>query len=43
MRYLIGALVLWCIGYFGGDILISSLWLGFAFGFIDKMNPNERI
>jgi len=37
MRYFIGAWVLFAIGYMGGDVLISSLWVGAAYGFIDFM------
>jgi hypothetical protein len=41
MRYFIGAWVLCCIGYVGGDILTSSLGVGVAFGFIDFMKERS--
>mgnify|MGYP004071852215 CR=1 len=41
MRYIFGAFVLYCIGALGGDILISALWLGVAYGFIDLMKQEK--
>ena len=37
MRYVIGAWILYAIAYLGGDIIISSIWIGAAYGFIDIM------
>jgi|TARA_Y100000310_G_scaffold2072_1_gene2582 hypothetical protein len=37
MRYFTGAFVLYCIGFMGGDVLFSALWIGIAYGFIDIM------
>ena len=38
MRYAIGAFMLYWIGWIGGDIIISALWIGLAYGFIDTMS-----
>ena len=37
MRYVIGAFMLYVVGWMGGSILITSLWIGAAYGFIDIM------
>ena len=37
MRYVFGAFVLYSIGFLGGDIIIASIWVGIAYGFIDIM------
>ena len=41
MRYLFGVSVLYSIGYFGGDVLTTSLWMGAAYGFIDLMKERS--
>tara|TARA_B100001167_G_C16553490_1_gene204555 strand:+ start:256 stop:381 length:126 start_codon:yes stop_codon:yes gene_type:complete len=41
MRYIFGAFMLYWIGWVGGDILVSALWLGIAYGFIDLMKHTE--
>ena len=41
MRYVIGAFLLYCIGWMGGDILLSAIWLGIAYGFIDLMKQQK--
>ena len=41
MRYVFGAFVLYSIGFFGGDIIIASIWVGIAYGFIDLMKDNK--
>mgnify|MGYP001176011428 FL=1 len=42
LRYLIGMYGLYWIGFMGGDIIWSALWIGLAFGFIDFMK-GERL
>ena len=37
MRYFVGTLLLYCIGMLGGNILLSALLIGLAYGFIDSM------
>ena len=41
MRYFFGVSVLYSIGYFGGDVLTSSLCMGAAYGFIDHMKERS--
>ena len=41
MRYAVGAFLLYTIGYLGGDIIIASIWVGIAYGFIDLMKQGE--
>ena len=41
MRYVIGAFMLYVVGWMGGNILISALWIGAAFAFIDIMREGE--
>ena len=41
MRYVIGAFMLYAVGWMGGNILISALWIGAAFAFIDIMREEE--
>ena len=41
MRYAFGAFILYTVGYFGGDIIIVSIWMGIAYGFIDLMKQGE--
>ena len=41
MRYVFGAFLVFTIGYFGGDILVASLWLGAVYGFIDTMRQGK--
>jgi len=40
-RYLIGIWGLYWIGWMGGDILLTALWFGIAFGFIDIMKQGK--
>ena len=40
-RYFIGGYILYWIGWFGGDIIIASISLGIAFGFIDLMKEKS--
>jgi len=37
MRYIFGTFVLYCIGWLGGDILLSAIFIGVAYGFIEYM------
>jgi len=41
MRYFIGAWILYAIAYLGGDIIIASIWIGVAYGFIDLMKQGR--
>ena len=41
MRYVLGVFVLYSIGFSGGDILIASLCMGIAYGFIDIMKQGK--
>ena len=41
MRYVVGAFLLYCTGWLGGDILISAIWIGIAYGFIDLMKQGK--
>jgi len=41
MRYALGAFLLYSIGYLGGDIIIASIWMGVAYGFIDLMKQGK--
>ena len=41
MRYVIGAFMLYWTGLLGADILMASLWLGVAYGFIDLMKEGR--
>ena len=41
MRYAVGSFLLYCTGWLGGDVLISSIWIGVAFGFIDLMKQGK--
>ena len=41
MRYVIGAFMLYTIAYLGGDIIIASIWIGVAYGFIDLMKQGR--
>ena len=41
MRYAVGAFLLYIVGYFDGDIIIASIWVGVAYGFIDLMKQGE--
>jgi len=41
MRYAVGAFLLYIVGYFGGDIIIASIWMGIAYGFIDLMKQGK--
>ena len=41
MRYFIGAWILYAIAYLGGDIIISSIWIGVAYSFIDIMKQGK--
>jgi hypothetical protein len=41
MRYVIGAFLLYCIGWFGGNILFSAIMIGVAYGFIDVMKQEK--
>ena len=41
MRYVIGAFMLYWIGWIGGDTIISALWIGLAYGFIDTMSARS--
>ena len=41
MRYAFGAFILYTVGYLGGDIIITSIWMGIAYSFIDLMNQGE--
>ena len=37
MRYIVGTFILCWIGWLGGDVLVTSLWIGATYGFIDFM------
>ena len=41
MRYALGAFLLYTIGYLVGDIIIASIWMGIAYGFIDLMKQGR--
>ena len=41
MRYFFGLWMLYGIGYLGGDIIVASLWVGAAYGFIDFMKERS--
>ena len=42
MRYVIGAFILYGVGWIGGNILMTALWIGIAYGFIDYMAGKVR-
>ena len=42
MRYIFGTFVLYCVGWLGGDVLLSAVWIGAAYGFIDFMELGQR-
>ena len=42
MRYFVGTMMLYWIGLLGGDILMSALWIGLVYGFIDSMKGRIR-
>ena len=37
MRYIFGTFMLYCVGWMGGDVLFSAIFIGAAYGFIDTM------
>tara|TARA_Y100000310_G_C20467288_1_gene708265 strand:+ start:434 stop:562 length:129 start_codon:yes stop_codon:yes gene_type:complete len=37
MRYIFGTFMLYCVGWLGGDVLFSAIFIGVAYGFIDNM------
>jgi hypothetical protein len=41
MRYAVGTFLLYCTGWLGGDILISAIFIGIAYGFIDLMKQGK--
>jgi len=41
MRYFIGTWILYAIAYLGVDIIIASIWIGAAYGFIDLMKERN--
>ena len=41
MRYFVGTWLLYAIAYMGGDIIVVSLWMGAAYGFIDLMKERR--
>tara|TARA_Y100000780_G_scaffold2925_1_gene2715 strand:- start:259 stop:387 length:129 start_codon:yes stop_codon:yes gene_type:complete len=41
MRYLFGALVLYTVGYLGGNVLFAAIWIGIGYGFIDLMREGR--
>ena len=41
MRYFVGTWLLYAIAYMGGDIIVASLWMGAAYGFIDFMKERS--
>jgi hypothetical protein len=41
MRYAVGAFLLYTVGYLEGNIIITSIWMGIAYGFIDLMKQGE--
>jgi len=41
MRYFVGTWLLYAIAYLGGDIIIASVWIGAAYGFIDFMKERS--
>ena len=41
MRYIFGTFVLYCVGWLGGDILLSAIFIGIAYGFIDLMKQGK--
>ena len=41
MRYIVGTFLLYCTGWLGADILISAIWIGVAYGFIDYMQQGK--
>jgi hypothetical protein len=41
MRYFFGALVLYTIGYLGGNVLLAAIWIGIGYGFIDLMREGR--
>ena len=41
MRYVIGAFMLYAVGWIGGNILMTALWIGVAYGFIDLMKQGR--
>ena len=43
MRYAFGAFILYTIGFFGGNIIIASIWVGIAYGFIDLMKQENML
>ena len=41
LRYLLGVILLCIVGFTGGDVLISAIYMGAAYGFIDYID-NKR-
>jgi hypothetical protein len=41
MRYFIGTWLLYAMAYLGSDIIIASIWIGAAYGFIDLMKERR--
>ena len=41
MRYFIGTWLLYAMAYLGSDIIIASIWVGVAYGFIDLMKQGK--
>ena len=41
MRYFVGSWLLYATAYLGGDIIIASVWIGAAYGFIDLMKERR--
>ena len=42
MRYFVGTMMLYWIGTLGGNILLSALLIGLAYGFIDSIRGRIR-
>jgi len=42
MRYIFGTSMLYCVGWLGGDVLLSAIFIGAAYGFIDNMSGRVR-
>jgi len=36
-RYIVGSFMLAVVGWLGGDVLLSAIFIGLAYGFIDLM------
>ena len=41
MRYLLGAWVLYTVGYLGGNVMMAAIWIGIGYGFIDLMREGK--